>query len=64
MFGHYIDGQWTEPGKTFDVINPATNKVIARVTDGTKDDVNAAVAAAKKALPGWKALYRRSLGAW
>lgn len=56
VFGHYIDGQWTEPGKTFDVINPATNKVIARVTDGTKDEVNAAVAAAKRALPEWKAL--------
>ncbi len=41
---------------TFDVINPATAKVIARVTNGTKDDVDAAVGAAKKALPAWKAL--------
>ncbi|HEY4306865.1 MAG TPA: aldehyde dehydrogenase family protein [Gemmatimonadaceae bacterium] len=56
VFGHYVDGAWTEPGKTFDVINPATNKVIARVTDGTKDDVDAAVAAAKRALPEWRAL--------
>jgi aldehyde dehydrogenase (NAD+) len=56
LFGHYIDGQWTDPGKTFDVVNPATGQVIARVTEGTKDDVNAAVAAAKKALPAWKAL--------
>ena len=56
VFGHYIDGAWTEPGKTFDVINPATNKVIARVTDGTKEDVDAAVAAAKRALPAWKGL--------
>ena len=50
-FGHYIGGAWTRPGKTFDVINPATNKVIARVTDGTKGDIDAAVAAARKALP-------------
>src|SRR3954469_1691763 len=56
VFGHYIDGKWTEPGKTFDVANPATNKVIARVTDGTKEDVDTAVAAAKRALPVWKAL--------
>jgi aldehyde dehydrogenase (NAD+) len=56
VFGHYIDGAWTEPGKTFDVINPATNKVIARVTDGTREDVGAAVAAARRALPAWKGL--------
>ncbi len=55
-FGHYIGGAWTKPGKAFDVINPATAKVIARVTDGTKADVDAAVAAASKALPAWKAL--------
>ena len=55
-FGHYIGGAWREPGKLFDVINPATGKVIARVTDGTKEDVNAAVTAARAALPAWKAL--------
>src|SRR5207302_1708987 len=44
VFGHYINGEWTEPGKTFDVMNPATNKIIARVTDGTKDEVAAEVA--------------------
>jgi aldehyde dehydrogenase (NAD+) len=56
VFGHYIDGAWTEPGDTFDVVNPATAKVIARVTNGTTDDVDAAVDAAKRALPGWRAL--------
>jgi aldehyde dehydrogenase (NAD+) len=55
-FGHYIGGTWTAPGKTFDVANPATAQVIARVAEGTKGDVDAAVAAAKKALPAWKAL--------
>src|SRR5258708_6225905 len=55
-FGHYIGGAWTRPGKTFEVINPATTKIIARVTNGTAQDVNAAVAAARKALPAWKAL--------
>jgi len=56
VFGHFIDGAWTEPGQTFDVINPASSKTIARVTEGTKADVDAAVAAARRALPGWKGL--------
>ncbi len=55
-FGHYIGGAWTRPAKTFDAINPATSKVLARLADGTTDDVDAAVAAARKALPAWKAL--------
>src|SRR5689334_2505458 len=56
VFGHFVDGAWTEPGRTFDVINPSTSKTIARVTDGTKGDVDAAVAAARRALPTWKGL--------
>src|SRR5437868_8877684 len=56
VFGHYIAGAFTDPGNLFDVINPATNKVIARVTNGTQQDVDAAVAAARSALPSWKGL--------
>jgi aldehyde dehydrogenase (NAD+) len=56
VFGHFVDGAWTDPGRTFDVINPSTSKTIARVTDGTKADVDAAVAAARRALPAWKGL--------
>jgi len=56
VFGHYIGGAWTEPGQLFDVINPATSKTIARVTEGSTADVNAAVAAARRALPAWKGL--------
>src|SRR5262249_13037428 len=55
-FGHYIGGAFTEPGALFDVINPATNKVIARVANGSQADVDAAVAAARAALPAWKGL--------
>ena len=47
VFGHYIGGEWTEPGELFDVMNPATSKVIARVTNGSSADVDAAVAAAQ-----------------
>ena len=56
VFGHFINGEWTEPGDTFDVINPSNREVLARVTQGTKADVDAAVAAARAALPGWQAL--------
>ncbi|HET9616403.1 MAG TPA: aldehyde dehydrogenase family protein [Pseudolabrys sp.] len=56
VFGHFVDGAWTDPGRTFDVINPATSKTIARVTDGTKADVDVAVTAARRALPAWKGL--------
>jgi len=56
VFGHYIGGEWTEPGSVFEVINPATNKPIARVTNGTAADVDAAVRAARAALPAWKGL--------
>jgi aldehyde dehydrogenase (NAD+) len=55
VFGHYIGGAWTEPGQLFDVINPATSKTIARVSEGTAADVDAAVSAARSALPAWKA---------
>ena len=56
VFGHFIDGEWTEPGTTFDVINPANREVLARVTQGTMADVDAAVAAAKGALRAWQGL--------
>ena len=56
VFGHYIGGAWTEPGELFDVLNPATSAVIARVTNGSAADVDAAVDAARRALPAWKGL--------
>ncbi|HEX4934378.1 MAG TPA: aldehyde dehydrogenase family protein, partial [Gemmatimonadaceae bacterium] len=57
-FGHYINGRWTEPkeSRLFDVMNPATTKLLARVSHGTTDDVDDAVEAAAKALPAWRAL--------
>ena len=51
----YIDGRWVEPlgKKTIDVVNPATEEVIGRVSLGAKEDVDRAVAAARKAFPKW-----------
>jgi aldehyde dehydrogenase (NAD+) len=53
-FGQFIDGRWTEPGQTFEVIDPSTRGVLAHVSQGTSADVDAAVAAARRALPAWK----------
>ena len=47
-----IDGQWTaaESGKTFDVYNPATGEVLARVAEGDRADIDRAVKAARAAF--------------
>jgi aldehyde dehydrogenase (NAD+) len=55
-FGHFIGGAWTRPAGTFDIMNPATAVRIAETSQGTKKDVDAAVKAARKALPAWQAL--------
>jgi aldehyde dehydrogenase (NAD+) len=55
-FGHFIDGAWTTGGETFEVIDPSTAATLARVSQGTKADVDAAVAAAARALPAWRNL--------
>ena len=51
--GHFIDGAFTDPGETFESRNPANGNVLALVTQGTQADVDAAVAAARKAQPKW-----------
>ncbi|MFK4156646.1 aldehyde dehydrogenase family protein [Streptomyces fungicidicus] len=55
--GMYIDGAWRPaagPG-VIEVVNPADEQVIATVPAGTVEDVDAAVRAARAALPGWAA---------
>lgn len=48
----YIDGQWVDPleSRQFDLINPATEEVFAKVSLGGAKDVNRAVVAARKAF--------------
>ena len=55
-FGHFINGVFTKPGDLFEVFNPATGERIARATQGSPADIDAAVAAARKAQPKWAAL--------
>jgi len=48
----FINGQWSHAasGKTFDTPNPATGETLARVAEGDAEDINRAVAAARKAF--------------
>ncbi|MCK8681427.1 aldehyde dehydrogenase family protein [Streptomyces lichenis] len=53
----YIDGAWRPAAGTgaIAVVDPADERVIAQVPAGTAEDVDAAVRAARAALPGWAA---------
>ncbi|MCA3449102.1 MAG: aldehyde dehydrogenase family protein [Rhodobacter sp.] len=55
-FGHWIDGSFTKPGETFETKNPATGTVLAEVTQGSGKDLDAAIAAARRAQPKWARL--------
>jgi succinate-semialdehyde dehydrogenase/glutarate-semialdehyde dehydrogenase len=52
----YIDGQWinADDGQTFEVDNPATGAMIARVANLGEAETARAIAAAEKALNAWK----------
>jgi succinate-semialdehyde dehydrogenase/glutarate-semialdehyde dehydrogenase len=53
----FIGGQWQGAlsGKTIDVIDPATQTVLGTVPDMGRDETRAAIAAAGKAYPAWRA---------
>ncbi len=55
-FGHFIGGRWVAAKEHFDVRDPARLVDLARVGQGTSDDVEAAVTVAEKAQPAWEAL--------
>lgn len=61
---HLINGELVAPknGKVFDVINPATGKVIGQAADGDADDVANAVAIAKAAQKDWAERPARERG--
>ncbi len=62
-----IDGRWVPAasGKTFETRNPATGELLAHVAEGDKEDIDRAVAAARKAFTGpwskWKPAERQAL---
>jgi len=52
----YIDGRWVDAdsGDTFEVRNPASGEVLARVADMGAAETRRAIAAAEAALPAWR----------
>ena len=61
----YIDGKWTAStgSRRIEVEDPATRQVIGSVPRGTEEDVNRAVAAAKRAFPAWSQMPPQERGA-
>jgi aldehyde dehydrogenase (NAD+) len=57
-FGHFINGAWQAPAeeKYFETCDPSTGEKIAEVAGGSALDVDAAVRAARAALPAWQGL--------
>jgi acyl-CoA reductase-like NAD-dependent aldehyde dehydrogenase len=55
QFSLLIDGQLVPGAATFDVINPATEAVLAQAPRADQAQLDAAVAAAKRAFPAWAA---------
>jgi aldehyde dehydrogenase (NAD+) len=53
----YIDGHWVEPASArwFDIVDPATEAPFERLALGNAEDVDRAVAAARRAFPAWSA---------
>ena len=51
----YIDGQWVAPHGTgtLEVVHSTTEEILARIPEGEPADVEAAVAAARRAFEGW-----------
>ena len=63
---HWIDGKPHPPasGRWLDVFDPASGRGFAEVADGNAGDVEAAVAAAQAAFPGWSGLPNSARARW
>ncbi|MGH6946475.1 MAG: aldehyde dehydrogenase family protein [Kiloniellales bacterium] len=57
-FGLFIGGEWVaaKSGESFETINPADGKTLARIAQASTEDVDTAVAAARTAQPAWEKL--------
>jgi succinate-semialdehyde dehydrogenase/glutarate-semialdehyde dehydrogenase len=53
--GYLVNGEWRQLSATFDVLNPATGEVVAKVAKAGKKEAEEAIAAAAKAFPVWRA---------
>ncbi|MFI5889397.1 aldehyde dehydrogenase family protein [Actinoplanes sp. NPDC051513] len=55
-YGLFVDGEFTDGKGTFKTINPASEEVLAEVAMAAPEDVDRAVAAARRAFGPWSAL--------
>src|SRR3954468_1814304 len=58
VLDNYVGGSWTPSSSSdgLDVTNPANGEVLARVPLSSRADLDAAVDAARAALPAWRAV--------
>jgi betaine-aldehyde dehydrogenase len=61
-YGMLIDGSFISSAETFDVKNPATDSVIAKVPNASAADVDRAVQAARRAFAGWRDVTAQERG--
>jgi len=54
-FTHTIDGKAETSDRFFDVINPATAEPFAKAPDASREQLDRAVASARRAYPAWRA---------
>src|SRR3954454_24373734 len=55
-YGLFIDGEFTAAKDAFKTVNPATEEVLSEVASADAEDVDRAVAAARRAFTSWSAL--------
>ncbi|MBS1205834.1 MAG: aldehyde dehydrogenase [Proteobacteria bacterium] len=62
----FIDGEFIswQGDNWLDVVNPATEEILARIPDGTAEDARKAIAAADRAQPAWEALPAIERAGW
>ncbi|AAM83770.1 succinate-semialdehyde dehydrogenase (NADP(+)) [Yersinia pestis] len=52
--GYFVGGKWSQAQEQFDVYNPATGELVARVAKSGKQETEAAIKAASEAFPAWR----------
>jgi aldehyde dehydrogenase (NAD+) len=56
-YGHFVGGEWLEPGETYTTISPSSEEPLAQVGQATAEEVDAAVRSAREAFSnGWSEL--------
>ncbi len=63
-YGHFINGRFVDPSDRshFQTINPANERVLSEIAQGSGADVDAAVRSATDALPAWSSLSGKERG--